>query len=128
MVLHENDFWVIGHEPDTAAISIEWREATSQMSFDDFKEALRLLGRYANENQAKHLLIDVTGFRFQVNDETEEWRQAEIVPAYIEAGITKFARVANGMTYCPPTTGANEPYESADFASADDARTWFRAS
>ena len=57
--LHDDTFFKILWDSDTRVIGIDWKEATSSMTDDDFKEELERFAGFVEVKKARGILVDV---------------------------------------------------------------------
>jgi hypothetical protein len=77
----------------------------------------------AVNHRPKTLIVDITEFRHAWGDDMVQWRNAEIIPLYNTAGVTKFAFITN-PDFPGPTVEAGaapEPEGPANFPTG-----WFK--
>ena len=61
--LHEDKFLKISWEEKAHVIGIDWKEATSSMTDEEFKAALTLFAGHVEQKKARGILVDVSRFR-----------------------------------------------------------------
>jgi hypothetical protein len=86
--LHEDEFLRIFWDEQTRIIGIDWMEATSEMTDEDFKTELTLFAKQVEDKKAPRILIDVSKFRHRPGAEIGEWRLKNISTRYNAAGVT----------------------------------------
>src|SRR5215469_6036153 len=89
--LHEDKLLQILWDQQTRVIGIDWKEATSEMTDDDFKAELTLFAEQVEDKKAPRILIDVTKFHHHPSQEVGEWRRKNISTRYNAAGVKRFA-------------------------------------
>src|SRR5215470_2444494 len=72
--LHEDKFLKISWEEKARVIGIDWKEATSSMTDEDFKAALTLFAGHVEQKKARGILVDVSRFRHKPGPEVQPWR------------------------------------------------------
>ena len=129
MKLDRNDYWTIESDSEDKMVAIVWTEQTAKMTDGDFKTALELLARYAEERSDPAILVDVRKFRHAMSPGLGVWRENEIVPRYNAAGIARFAYVIGRDFPAPPNKEPSKLAEGEDFLTGffdrvEDARDW----
>lgn len=127
--LDRNGYWTIASDSEDRMVTIVWTERTAKMTDGDFKTALELLARYAEERSDPAILVDVRKFRYAVSPDLGVWRENEIVPRYNAAGIARFAYVVgpdfparpNGE---PSRLAESEGFLTGFFDREEDAKAW----
>jgi hypothetical protein len=105
------------------SLELRWLPSTSDAADSDLKTTMEVFAREAVRRKPKTLIVDTTEFRHAWGDGVMQWRDAEIVPLYNEAGVAKFAFIAN-PNYPGPTVEAGatpEPDGPASFPTG-----WFK--
>lgn len=87
------------------SLELRWLPSTSDAADSDLKTTMEVFAREAVRRKPKTLIVDTTEFRHAWGDGVMQWRDAEIVPLYNEAGVAKFAFIAN-PDYPGPTVEA----------------------
>jgi hypothetical protein len=127
MALEDTKYWSITHDPDTRSIELDWKDATSAMTADDFKEALEHLAEHIREQSVTGTLINLRSFHFAPTPELDAWRREEIVPAYNSGGLKRFAYLLpEGADYRPGGGGEGDEFITDWFEDRDDARAWLQ--
>jgi hypothetical protein len=127
MALEDTQYWSMRHNADTSSIELGWKDATSAMSVDDFKEALQHFAGHIREEAATGALVDVRRFRFATTADLEPWRLQNIVPAYNHGGLKRFAYLLPvGTQYRPGDGGEQAEFTTDYFEDLDAARTWLK--
>lgn len=129
MDLDKTDYWTIASDEEDKVVTIVWTDQTANMTDDDFKKALELLAKYAEERANPAILVDVRAFRYGVSADLGVWREKEIVPRYNAAGIARFAYVVGPDFPAPPNGAPSRLAESEEFLTGffdrgEDARAW----
>ena len=129
--LHEDEFLRIFWDKQTGIIGIDWMEATSEMTDEDFKTELTLFAKQVEDKRAPRILIDVSKFRHRPGAEIGEWRLKNISTRYNAAGVQRFAFLFSKDSQIPPM--ASQPVEgelflTQSFNSWEQATAWLTAS
>ena len=77
-LLHEGRFLQILWDEKTRIISVDWKEATSAMTAEEFKADLTLFATYVETKKARGILVDVSKFRHKMEPEVQQWRVKNI--------------------------------------------------
>jgi hypothetical protein len=113
--------------------ALELRWLPTQMSDPAFKETLELFARMGEQYPSRFMIIDATEFRHEFGEGVMQWRDANIIPRYNAAGVTKFAfLVAEGFPGTVESGGRPRVEGSANFPTAwfttrDRAYQWLAA-
>jgi hypothetical protein len=127
MALEDTEYWLMTLNRATRSIELDWKDATSAMSGDDFKEALEHLAAHIRDQSATGTLIDLRTFHFAPTPELDAWRREEIVPAYNAGGLKRFAYLLpEGADYQPGGGGEGDEFVTDWFESPDEARAWLK--
>jgi hypothetical protein len=126
-LLHENRFLRILWDEKARIIRLDWQEATSAMSDDDFKNALALFAGHVEEKKARGILVDVRYFHHKMSAEVQQWRLANISTRYNAAGVQRFAFLFPQGVQIPPMmnqSGDCERFITRAFGSQEQAFRW----
>ena len=130
-LLYEDEYLQILWDEGTRIISIDWKEATSKMTDEDFKTALALFAKRVEDNKAPRILIDVSKFSHQPSEEVGEWRRENISTRYNLAGVQRFAFLFSKDSQVPSTpsqSSSGERFLTRSFNSQERAIAWLTAS
>ena len=89
--LHEDKFLKVFWEESTRIIGIDWKEATSSMTDEEFKAELTLFAEQVEQKNARGILVDVSRFRHKPGPDVQPWRVKNISNRYAAAGVARFA-------------------------------------
>jgi len=129
--LHDDDYFRVSWDDDTRVISIDWKEATSAMTDEDFKSELELFAALVGRKKAQGILVDVTHFRHTIGPEAQEWRVKNISGRYFAAGVRRFAFLFPAGASVPPAMNESVPSENFVTRAFNDpkkAMTWLTQS
>jgi hypothetical protein len=84
------------------SLELRWFPSTADATDADMKTAMKNFAHEAVNRRPRTLIVDTTEFRHAWGEGMMEWRDSEIVPLYNQAGVTKFAFIAN-PNYPGPT-------------------------
>ncbi len=109
-------------------LSFLWKEDTSEMNDEDFKNGLRDFALTAGKHGATRLLVDLRRFRHRPGDEVMAWRGAEVTPLYHLVGVERFAYVLPEGAPAPPADAPDrnpgENFSTRYFAKPAEAEAW----
>jgi hypothetical protein len=128
--LHDDTFLTILWDANTRVIGIDWKEATSSMTDDDFKAELQRFAGFVEAKKAQGILVDVARFRHKTGPGVQEWRVNNISTRYSAAGVRRFAfRLPEGAPI-PPMMNQSAPGENfwtRGFNNVEQAMAWLTA-
>jgi hypothetical protein len=114
----------------THVIGIDWKEATSSMTDDDFKADLERFAGFVEEKKARGILVEVAHFRHKTGPGVQEWRVKNISPRYSAAGVRRFAFLLPADAPVPSMMNQSSPGEdflTRGFNKAGQAMAWLTA-
>jgi hypothetical protein len=126
-LVYEDDWGEIADRPAANILELRWFDSTSAMTKEEFKTALATFADYADRCHRPGALIDGTSFQMDPANMDEQWRDANIVPRYNDAGITKFAfHMPTGMPAigAPPAPEGPAHFPTGYFGTRRDALAW----
>ena len=128
--LHEDEYLQILWDEQTRIISIDWKEATSGMTDEDFKMELTLFAKQVEGKRAPRILIDVSKFRHRPGEEVGKWRLQNISTRYNAAGVQRFAFLLSKDSQVPSMASRSEGerFLTQSFNSNEQAIAWLTAS
>lgn len=125
--LYEDEWGEIIDRPSIGLVELRWFDATALMSKAQFQ---RWLGTFAEQVARTHqqrVLIDATSFRMNPAFMDGAWRDANIIPRYNAAGVTRFAfhmPAAMPMVGKPPSPEGPGQFPTGYFGSRQEALAW----
>lgn len=122
MQLYEDGFLKILWDEKSRIIRIEWKEATSTMTTEEFKTDLMLFATHVELKKAPRILVDVSMFRHKMQPEVQQWRVANISTRYAAAGVQRFAFLFPGGAQIPPMMNQSAPAEKFLTRAFDDVQ------
>ena len=128
--LHEDEFLTISWEESTRIIGIDWKEATSSMTDEEFKAELTLFAGHVEQKKARGILVEVSRFRHRPGPDVHPWRVKNISNRYAAAGVKRQAFLFPKGAQIPPTMNQSAPGEeflTGGFDNHDEATSWLRA-
>lgn len=127
MELYQPKLLTITFETDLAMAKLVWTEDTATMTAEDFKEAVTIYTELVEKHHAQHLFIDVSKFRFKVDQELGKWHTQHISPRYNAAGVKKKAFVIGKDGKLPPSREIpGEEFITRHVHSEKEAIAWFK--
>ena len=84
------------------SLELKWLGTTADATDADLKTTMQAFAREAVERHPRTLIVDTNEFGHAWGDGFMQWRDAEIVPRYNQAGVAKFAFIA-GAGFPGPT-------------------------
>jgi hypothetical protein len=87
------------------SLELKWLPSTADATDADVKATMKVFAQEAVNRHPHTLIVDTTEFHHVWGDGMMEWRDAEIIPRYNQAGVAKFAFIAN-PSYPGPTVEA----------------------
>ena len=108
-------------------VGIDWLPTTLDMVAADFQQFLMTFADKIVETNGRLAFVDVQPFRMDPAHMDGEWRDANIIPRYNEAGIKKFAFVmpqSMPLIGQQPTAEPPSVFLTGYFASREDALNW----
>jgi len=126
--LHENPFHKIVWDDQSRVIRIDWKEATSSMTGEDFKKELTLFADHVEAKKAIGILVDVAQFRHKPGPDMTEWRVKNISGRYYAGGVRRFAFLfPEGVSAPHMESSPGEKFETRAFNGTEEAMTWLKA-
>ena len=108
-------------------LQLKWTEKTNEMTNADFKIVNSKYADLSIEHNTNALLVDVRDFKHKFGESLGDWRKAEIIPKYHQAGVSKFAFLHNDEFKQPPNNGDpvnGENFISMHFNSKEESLDW----
>ncbi len=128
--LYEGRYLRILWDEKSRTIAIDWKEATSTMTSEEFKADLTLFATQVESKKAAGILVDVSKFRHKMEPEVQPWRVKNISPRYSAAGVKRFAFLFPAGTQIPLMMNQSSPEEKYLTRAFDDvqkAEAWLMA-
>lgn len=130
-LLHDDQFFKILGDENTRIIRIDWKEATSGMTDEQFKAELTLFAWHVEQKKARGILVDVSRFRHKMAPEVQQWRVKNISNRYSAAGVKRFAFLFPEGSQVPPMMNQSSPGENfltRAFTNREEALAWLLGS
>jgi hypothetical protein len=128
--LHEDRFLKILWDEKARIIGIDWKDSTSAMTGEEFKQELTLFAGHVEKKRAGGILVDVSNFRHKPDPELMPWRVKNISNRYSAAGVKREAFLFPKGTQIPATMNQSAPGEeflTRGFDNAEEAKSWLTA-
>ena len=106
------------------SLELKWLPTTADASDADLKITMESFADESVSRRPRTLIVDTTEFHHQWGDGMMEWRDAQIIPLYNRAGVTKFAFIASPNYPGPTVDGGATP---APEGSATFPTGWFKS-
>jgi hypothetical protein len=92
---------------DWNSLELKWLPSTADATDADLTTTMAAFAQEAVNHHPHTLIVDTTEFHHAWGEGMTQWRDAQIIPRYNQAGVAKFAFIAN-PSYPGPTveTGA----------------------
>ena len=129
-IMWEDGYGEVIDRPHADLIEIRWYDTTSRLGAAEFQDWLTRFAGSVEEAGRTAILTDSTAFRMDIGNMSGDWRDANIIPRYNQAGVMKFAFVMpQGMPAvgAPPTHEGPATYLTAYFDSRQAALAWIAA-
>ena len=128
--LHEDKFFKVFWDESARTIGVDWKEATSSMTDEEFKAELTLFAGYVEQKKARGILVDVSRFQHKPGPDVQPWRVKNISNRYSAAGVKREAFLFPKGAQIPPTMNQSAPGEeflTLGFDNHDEAIAWLTA-
>lgn len=128
--LHDDDFFKVLWDENARIIGIDWKEATSAMTDEQFKAELTLFAGLVEQKKAHGILVEVSRFRHKPGPDVQPWRVKNISPRYSAAGVRRFAFLFPKAAQIPPMmnqSASGEEFLTRGFDNRDEAIAWLTA-
>lgn len=129
--IYEDRWGAIIDHADAGYVEIRWYDTTVAMSVNEFQRWLTEFATQVERLRRPGILVDATRFLLDPAKMSDEWRDANIVPRYNAAGVTKFAfHMPEGMPAIgsPPEIQGPAAFPTAYFARRQAALDWLASS
>ena len=125
--LHEDRFLKVFWDEGNRVIGIDWKEATSSMTDEEFKSELTFFAGQVEKKKAPGILVNVSRFRHRPGPDVQPWRVANISNRYSAAGVRRFAFLFPEGAQIPPMMNQSSPGENfltRAFTDSKEAIAW----
>jgi hypothetical protein len=127
--LFEDEWGEIYDRPSEQLIELRWFDTTAAMSKDEFQNWLKTFAEFVAGTRRPRVLIDGTSFKMNPGFMDGAWRDANIIPRYNAAGVTRFAFHMSAevpMVGKPPAPEGPARFPTGYFAKRKEALDWLR--
>jgi hypothetical protein len=123
-VVASDDWGQLVYYDDWNSLELRWLPSTASAADSNLRTTMELFAHEAVNRRPKTLIDDTTEFRHAWGDGFMQWRNAEIIPLYNQAGVAKFAFIASASFPGPTveTGAAPAPEGPATFPTG-----WFKS-
>jgi len=90
------------------SLELKWLPSTVDATDADLRTTMKVFAEEAVDRRPHTLIVDTTEFRHAWGDGMMQWRDAEIIPRYNQAGVARFAFIAS-PSYPGPTVETGAP-------------------
>ena len=126
--LQEDEFFKVFWDERTRIIGIDWKEATSSMTDEEFKAELTLFAGHVEQKKARGILVEVSRFRHKPGPEVQPWRVKNISNRYAAAGVKRQAFLfPKGAQIPPMRSSPEEKFLTETFDDVQKAEAWLTA-
>ena len=126
--LHEDKFFNVFWDERTRIIGIDWKEATSSMTDEEFKAVLTLFAGHVEQQKARGILVEVSRFRHKPGPDVLPWRVKNISNRYAAAGVRRQAFLfPKGAQVPPMRSSPEEKFLTETFDDLQKAEAWLTA-
>ncbi|MDQ6882944.1 MAG: hypothetical protein M3077_01725 [Candidatus Dormibacteraeota bacterium] len=125
--VYEDEWGEIIDRPSRDLIELRWFDSTVAMSKDQFQQWLSTFAEHVGRSHRHRALIDGTSFQMSPAFMDGAWRDANIIPRYNAAGVTRFAfLMPPGMPMIGKAPAPEGParFPTGYFGKRHDALAW----
>jgi hypothetical protein len=125
--VYEDRWGEVFDRPSIGLIELRWFDTTADMTGPEFQCWLSKFAECVEKCGRSRVLVDSTAFRMSPAKMDGPWRDANIIPRYNAAGVTKFAfHMPDGMPMIgePPNPEAPGRFPTGYFGRRQDAVDW----
>lgn len=125
--VYEDQWGEIIDRPPTDLIELRWFDTTAAMSKDQFQHWLSTFADHVGRARRQRVLVDGISFKMNPAFMDGSWRDANIIPRYNAAGVSRFAfLMPAGMPMIGKTPAKEGPGEfpTGYFGSRSEAIGW----
>ncbi len=125
--IYEDRWGEVFDRPAADLIELRWFDSTAEMTAGEFQRWLEKFAECVEKCRRSRVLVDSTVFRMSPANMDGPWRDANIIPRYNAAGVTKFAfHMPEGMPMIgqPPQNEGPAKFPTGYFGKRQDALAW----
>jgi hypothetical protein len=126
-IIHADRWGEIIDRPDADLLELRWFDTTASMTKEQFQGWLTEFADRAVETHRSRVLVDATAFQIARSNMDGEWRDANVIPRYNQAAVSKFAfHMPAGMPMIGAAPAPEGPalFPTAYFATRQNALDW----
>lgn len=116
----DNTFMNVYFENDI--LYLVWKENTSQLSDNLFKEQAIQFINAVKETISKKIIVDMRKFQYSLSEELIAWRNQNVIPTYNEIKVEKFAFISETPTV--KQDNPNNSFITHTFTNIEEALKW----
>ncbi len=129
-LVYEDPWGEVIDRPSQDLVELRWFDTTEAMSKQAFQGWLTEFAGCVERCGRRKVLVDNTNFRMHLDQMDGPWRDANIIPRYNAAGVTKFAfQMPQGMPMIGSAPAPEPPgrFPTGYFGSRQTALDWLGA-
>ena len=126
-IVYGDQWGEIIDRPSSDLVELRWFDSTATMSKGEFERWLATFADWVGRVRRRRVLIDATSFKMNPAFMDGEWRDANIIPRYNDAGVASFAfQFPEGMPLIgrPPAPEGPAHFPTGYFGSRSSALEW----
>jgi hypothetical protein len=126
-IVYEDRWGEVIDRPAEDLLELRWFDTTAAMSHDEFQRWLATFAGCVETCARARVLVDSTSFTMNPQDMDGPWRDANIIPRYNAAAVTRFAfHMPTGMPMIGAEPAPEDParFPTGYFGSREDALNW----
>ena len=128
--IYEDRWGEVIDRPSLDLVELRWFDTTEDISKQAFQEWLATFAGCVERCGRRKVLVDNTSFRMSLDHMDGPWRDANIIPRYNAASVTRFAfQMPQGMPMIGATPALEPPgrFPTGYFGSRQAALDWLSA-
>jgi hypothetical protein len=129
-LVYEDPWGEVIDRPSQDLVELRWFDTTEAISKQAFQGWLTKFAECVERCGRRKVLVDNTSFRMHLDQMDGPWRDANIIPRYNAAGVTKFAfQMPQGMPMIGSAPAPEPPgrFPTGYFGSRQTALDWLGA-
>jgi hypothetical protein len=126
-IVYGDQWGEIIDRPAMDLVELRWFDSTATMSKAEFERWLATFAGWVGRVRRPRVLIDATSFKMNPAFMDGDWRDANIIPRYNDAGVRRFAfQFPAGMPMIGQAPAPEGParFPTGYFGSRQDALDW----
>jgi hypothetical protein len=128
-IVHEDAYGSLIDYPDDGYIEVRWYDASAGFTGDSFNQRQGVIADVVEQHDRTNILIDAVQFGMDERQMDIEWRDANTIPRFNNAGVRKQALIVPAgfpPIDAPPAPEGPANFPTAYFATRADARSWLK--